>query len=697
MRSYFPHSLFIRSLEFGEYGNAFRIRWSMPVDLVDVASQQSQSTATVHEPIPIPPTQHGAHSSYASSGTDDIPADQQQQQQQAPEHHRHYESLAATSYDRIEPDSWRFLGEISFDLSQLCHPYCYLGIQPPPALASTQLLTSMNNTAESTLYDTWHRSILIHQQNNTSSSSSSSSSRGGGGGELSIDLKLLELYKQRMRKLNKLKHLFRSVVHLNLESRMLYINSRQQHQQQANNKNKLLNATTSTSTSSSQPPPPPPHVLQQFAYSFPIRMNMRWPRLLPSRRDQQVLAFANTQVYTGERVRRVRLRNPTSGSVLVSVSLLAGYPHARQLFDEMAANGDALLFAVDKRHRHMLSATRRFLHSATASRDLADSPFTLTVMGHDDHVTPPMPEDTRAASSSDGGVVVFTLEANETVMLRVVFRPTRIDTFHDAIVVRNNLTVLETCLMSGQSGSAELRLNRVAPMSSSALFAGSHVPVPQEFVDEAHRLDAPGAYSPLVIQMSDEDAQAHCHNVQRLNFNRWRGASSPPPSASFSSSSTHHMSSTASSSPSSSLLGGLYALFDYLYKMDASDDALLVDNFLDEVNNVYAFRRTNNKHHIHIYDPFNVAMLRTDSGNGKAAHIRPPPYKTSFEIKEGVVLRRLFELKNVGTSELNIYNVIFDGEPCLNHGFKVIHFTQASLLYLQVNFKIDIFNPIFTI
>ena len=73
-------------------------------------------------------------------------------------------------------------------------------------------------------------------------------------------------------------------------------------------------------------------------------------------------------------------------------------------------------------------------------------------------------------------------------------------------------------------------------------------------------------------------------------------------------------------------------------------------------------------------------------------------YLTAYEIEEGIILRELFELKNIGDAKLIVYTVLFDGEPCSSHGFNAAYCKQFSINYNRQNIAyLDIrYQPDFT-
>jgi hypothetical protein len=71
-------------------------------------------------------------------------------------------------------------------------------------------------------------------------------------------------------------------------------------------------------------------------------------------------------------------------------------------------------------------------------------------------------------------------------------------------------------------------------------------------------------------------------------------------------------------------------------------------------------------------------------------------YKTSFRSNSGILLRSFLVLKNVGTTDLNVFSVMFDGEPCFSRGIELVDcspFTietyPKNIYLLEVRYRPD--------
>ena len=68
--------------------------------------------------------------------------------------------------------------------------------------------------------------------------------------------------------------------------------------------------------------------------------------------------------------------------------------------------------------------------------------------------------------------------------------------------------------------------------------------------------------------------------------------------------------------------------------------------------------------------------------NADAASFRAVPsrgYKTSYRSKEGILLRTFLQLRNLGNTELNVFSVLFDGEPCYSRGIELTDCSPFSV------------------
>ena len=83
--------------------------------------------------------------------------------------------------------------------------------------------------------------------------------------------------------------------------------------------------------------------------------------------------------------------------------------------------------------------------------------------------------------------------------------------------------------------------------------------------------------------------------------------------------------------------------------------------------------------------------------NDDASSFRAMPsrgYKTSYRSKEGILLRTFLQLRNLGNTDLNVFSVLFDGEPCYSRGIELtdcLPFSIApnSTYWLEVRYRPD--------
>jgi hypothetical protein len=66
--------------------------------------------------------------------------------------------------------------------------------------------------------------------------------------------------------------------------------------------------------------------------------------------------------------------------------------------------------------------------------------------------------------------LIFSLEPQQSTIIQLKFRPDEIGMHENALIIRNNLTILDAYVITGEAGTAELRINDKEPMRTSILF-----------------------------------------------------------------------------------------------------------------------------------------------------------------------------------------------------------------------------------
>ena len=214
--------------------------------------------------------------------------------------------------------------------------------------------------------------------------------------------------------------------------------------------------------------------------------------------------------------------------------------------------------------------------------------------------------------------LVIFVQPGQTVFVQLEFRADRVGEFDELLIIRNNLTIIEVQPVRVSVGTAELRINNLPPMRSS-LFFNELQQTPTAFNTHLKTSDV----SNLIMQMNDEDFE-HCKAGAESAF------------------------------------------------IDFDNERFTYKRFLDEYNQLLSRMSqseeraptvkldTNVKHGVDVV--FMSQDLRNDQG-----------YKSSFKSKEGVVLRAYLVLKNIGSIELTVLNVLFDGDSCFSRGIEVTY------------------------
>lgn len=120
------------------------------------------------------------------------------------------------TYGVIRPNATTFIGHLTFNSRLLCHPNCYLGLEPKLKTGSSIIdlssvrvkslnLNSLENLDEAFVYELWMRSLNFDKTRISSA--------------FDLDMKLLGLFHRRFIGLNKRQTYFNSKlkIHVSLE------------------------------------------------------------------------------------------------------------------------------------------------------------------------------------------------------------------------------------------------------------------------------------------------------------------------------------------------------------------------------------------------------------------------------------------------------------------------------------------------
>ena len=524
------------------------------------------------------------------------------------------------TYGYIHPETTTQLGFINLNPKNLCHPLCYLGIEPPsqsiitdPSYLSLDDLDKIhpNQSSDQTtasissfVHDLWLKSFDLKEELLGKSYTT-----------FDIDSKLFSLFKKRYVDLNKETDFFRSFFRIHVES--FEQEKNQETKNKKNNTEPLL------------------------SYSYPVKFNFKWPSFY---KNEKLITFQSTQAFVGSRFQNFTIQNPSDSPVLVQIMLIDNYSSKEKLLDFMSKQADLFYFDDEIMDEFLKFNLKQEMNDEFGL-------YLKTTNKQIIQMNQRLPKQIQQLKHPKKNILTILLEPFEQHMLQLHFKPKTIGTFYSAILIRNNLTILDSYLIKAESGSANLLINEMSPMKTSILFNGNAAALKnEELLIEKHRLTD---YSPLHIEMNENDFKL-CFK-ERKNYNQL----------------------------SKENRFSFYHVFDYLYRMDKSDDSLIIrdDEFINNIEQTqqkqplkgYILQKTRdgisikvNTELLNRIEPSDIELLSVD-------------FPTSYEIKEGIVLRKLFQLKNVGTSELNVYHIMLDGEPCIHQGFKIGYCKQFNV------------------
>lgn len=467
-----------------------------------------------------------------------------------------------TIFGLLKANGSTLVGHIYIDSKQVCSNDCYLGIEPRKersivdiASVSVPDLNSLNTLDRSYIYDIWLKSFQLKKLTFLNDKTTFSDA-------FDLDKKLLKLFKKRWLDLNKQEHLFSSSIRLSINS-ICSENSQNQ----------------SNST---------------FTISYPIKFKFEWPKLI--KRGKQI-QFSSTQIHVGYKIKKLSLHNPSNSSVLMQIMLLDNYTSKNKFLKLLAQNTD--IFNIDKTDLNLIPNTDKLnpVFSLSLSHKQPNANFQRILKTLHD-----------LSIYSEKNSIITLLEPNESVNLQVKFSPNRVGEYENILLIRNNLTVLDSYYLRALAGTAELRLNNQAPMRTSIFFNGNQ--------ESFHKTVD---HTSLLIEMNERDTICSLRNKSNKKHSSFDWKSS------------------------------INGLFDYLNIIEEHD----IETHDEEEIEANKFKLK--------------SAIPTDTLEiGRN-------YFSSYNTKEGIKLRNLFEMKNTGTTELIVYHIMFDGEPCMSQGFEAAY------------------------
>ena len=434
----------------------------------------------------------------------------------------------------IQANQKSFIGHLEFDPKLLCQDQIYFGIEPDQDYSIKKLSKAVTNRLdqlENASMSLVHDLWLKTFKINNLNFLSSEKILQA----VHFDSKMLKIMEQNFQNLNELKNEFKSSLNIVLSKQ----------------KESDLN----------------------LSFSFPIEFSFERPKIsLP----KTIVSFESTQIYLETKTRSISLFNPSKSSVLIQLLLLDTYSTNQQFLDLFNS------FKFLTGYKNLTNISNKTFSISLISKDWNKNQK-INKLLHDLDIRP------------DKQSIVTILAPGETINVNVKFSPVKLGSFENLLIIRNNLTLIETYHLKAEAGTAEIRINNQAPIHTSNFVNKEfhHMTIDQSFLD---------------IKMS-HDSEI-CHSMERDRINKKYNIFSINTSIS--------------------------SIFEYL-------------NVLDDSNG-------------------NCAK-KADS-NCKAPNMGDRTKKW-FKNHEGIVLRNSFPVANIGSTDLFVFKILLDGEPCVSQGFEI--------------------------
>ncbi len=488
-----------------------------------------------------------------------------------------------------------FIGSLEFDSKQLCTPTCYLGLEPKIKSSSSIIditsinvkeLSSLENLDESFLYELWIKSLNFEEQSKQQLTNSA----------FDLDKKLLDFYSKRWSSLTEKKNtLYRSNFLLSL------------HSENNQNVDMLLN------------------------YNYPIKFHFKWPHFAAKKLTH--IEFTKTQIYSNIKMKNITLINPSNSTVFMQIilldtayasrndllELLNTYPN---IFNNQDVRTQKLIGDYEplKNDTHSLFSIN-IKHSIFIHQHLAGGGSGNSGSGS---------KKVRFEIENRKNNIVLMLEGHQSTTLQIKFRPEKFGIFQSYLLIRNNLTILDSYLIHAEVGSAKLKINDLKPLKTSLL-------VNTKQNNQNLNQQQENNNNSLLIRMSDLDFQLCKQQPNIKGFN----------TISFWSS-----------------FGGAFSWHKPMFGL------------VDLINNLN----------------YNKSELEADWNEKLFPAKRPHDHYTSEELdsksirlKQGILLRNYFQMKNHGNMDLNVYHILLDGQPCTSRGFEIAYCLPFTVSHGETN------------
>ncbi|KAF2366200.1 Transmembrane protein 131-like [Trinorchestia longiramus] len=201
------------------------------------------------------------------------------------------------------------------------------------------------------------------------------------------------------------------------------------------------------------------HTSHLHAFPFTVKVSLVWPRVTQS----ELLQFPLTQLHNSS-LALLPLHNPTDSVLFVQLLMLHHYPSPHVL-------SVALHLNLDGHEDHDSGEVFRFAdlepppggegEDCAWGCVTADPEAAAELQQHRRHVEADL--STRAARES----VVLRLSPGQQASVRVVFQPGTVGTHEGVVLVRNNLTVVDTVRLQGRGGQGTVRFANRKPDASA--------------------------------------------------------------------------------------------------------------------------------------------------------------------------------------------------------------------------------------
>ncbi len=485
---------------------------------------------------------------------------------------------------RIKANSLNQIGLLEFDFRKICSSLCYLGLNHDSVRSNTDLdICNQHFDQHTNLYQNWYNTFQVENKDKY------------------IDLFQVDsqIFECMRKKFDQIKHLNQAFFNSKLNFEVIQ-------------KNSVVDSVSAKNLN--------------FTFSFSFRA--KWPRLLTEYNGLILLPII--QASSSYCSKQIKLRNPTNQTILVQLMLIENYPQKEELLDLIEKYDH--LFRVNKFLD--MKELRKQLYSTGNSKDIFKFHFDYSK----EFIT--MKKDLNLKQKKYS--LDILLEPNTIQTFQINFESKIPGTFHSALIVRNNLTILEVHTLRADAGMAFLKINDLAPMKTSTML--------EQFYESkkiAQYEDEMNDISLIQISMKNSDISL-CQ----------KGRNEP---------------------------------FSYLINFYQSIQTLayaFVSNSYS--NSAHSTQRSNEMHSCCNFSRTEKIMRLNES------RFKEKIWPSSFKNEDGIVLRDYLALKNTGNSDLVVQKIFVDNEPCSSSGFSIPYCTSFvvpaltdEFIYLEINYQPD--------